>query len=149
MSPAAMARGKASAGKKPSSGGVGSALDPSRGEDAKEQALRAECLKCYEIFTKKGALARATKELDKLVEANPQHPLVRYARVRLAHRDALDQTRPEMMEKKFEEAKKRREPPRSRVRARSSSRPCSHKHAWTARTRRRKRSRRWCTRRMP
>ena len=106
MSPAAMARGKASAGKKPSSGGVGSALDASRGADAKERALRAECLKCYEIFTKKGALARATKELDKLVDANPKHPLVRYARARLAHRDALDQTRPEMVEKKFKEAKK-------------------------------------------
>ena len=106
MSPAAMARGKASGGKKPSSGGVGSALDASRGADAKERALRAECLKCYEIFTKKGALARATKELDKLVDANPKHPLVRYARARLAHRDALDQTRPEMVEKKFKEAKK-------------------------------------------
>ena len=105
MSSAAMARGKASAGKKPSSGGVGSALDASRGADAKEQALRAECLKCYEIFTRKGALARATKELDKLVDANPQHPLVRYARVRLAHRDALDQMRPEMLEKKFKEVK--------------------------------------------
>jgi hypothetical protein len=101
-----MARGKASGGKKPSSGGVGSALDASRGADAKERALRAECLKCYEIFTKKGALARATKELDKLVDANPKHPLVRYARARLAHRDALDQTRPEMVEKKFKEAKK-------------------------------------------
>jgi len=106
VSPAAMARGKASGGKKPSSGGVGSALDASRGADAKERALRAECLKCYEIFTKKGALARATKELDKLVDANPKHPLVRYARARLAHRDALDQTRPEMVEKKFKEAKK-------------------------------------------
>jgi hypothetical protein len=101
-----MARGKASGGKKPSSGAGGSALGASRGADAKEQALRAECLKCYEIFTKKGALARATKELDKLVDGNPSHPLVRYARVRLAHREALDQTRQEMVAKKFDEAKK-------------------------------------------
>ena len=99
-----MARGKTNAGKKTlPSASIATAV--AGGLDAAEVKVRGECSKAFELFTKKGNLGKASKDLDKLVGAHASNPLVRFARVRLAHCDALDQKRPDPVRKKFDEAK--------------------------------------------
>ena len=76
MSAAAMPRGKASGGKKPSRerwGRPSASGGASRGADAKERALRAECLKCYSLPVRPCARHRRRRWIARpgLVDANP------------------------------------------------------------------------------
>ena len=75
---------------------------------ARDEEVRGECAKAFEHY-KKGNLTRGTDLLKKLLARHPAHPLLHYARMRLAHMLFLEQRQLAGVNTQFEECGDRAE----------------------------------------